>query len=96
MAFLFLSLLLLALYPSLFDGGFKPEFARAVTFFYHPAVVTNLTDFAYEVRLKLGALLAKNHPVEADFVIPVPDSGIPAAVGYSRASGIWTSCLFWP
>ena len=42
----------------------------------------------YEVRLKLGALLAKRHPVQADFVIPVPDSGIPAAVGYSRASGI--------
>ena len=42
----------------------------------------------YESRLKMGALLAKTHPVEADFVIPVPDSGGPAAIGYSRASGI--------
>jgi amidophosphoribosyltransferase len=42
----------------------------------------------YESRLKMGALLAKAHPVEADFVIPVPDSGGPAAIGYSRASGI--------
>jgi amidophosphoribosyltransferase len=42
----------------------------------------------YESRLKMGELLAKTHPVEADFVIPVPDSGGPAAIGYSRASGI--------
>ena len=32
--------------------------------------------------------LAKEHPVEADLVIPVPESGTPAAVGYARASGI--------
>ncbi len=39
-------------------------------------------------RLKAGAFLAKEHPVEADIVIGVPDSGIDAAVGYSRESGI--------
>jgi amidophosphoribosyltransferase len=40
------------------------------------------------VRQKLGANLAKEHPVEADFVIPIPDSGTSAALGYAHASGI--------
>ncbi|RME66652.1 MAG: amidophosphoribosyltransferase, partial [Nitrospirae bacterium] len=40
------------------------------------------------VRKALGRQLAKEAPVEADVVIPVPDSGIPAAIGYSEASGI--------
>ena len=39
-------------------------------------------------RQKAGALLAQQHPVEADVVIGVPDSGIDAAVGYSKQSGI--------
>ncbi len=42
----------------------------------------------HQVRVALGAQLAKEHPVEADVVIPVPDSGTPAAVGYAQASGI--------
>lgn len=41
-----------------------------------------------EVRRKLGETLAKEHPVDADVVIPVPDSAIPAALGYSKISGI--------
>ena len=40
------------------------------------------------VREKLGRQLAKEHPVDADIVIPVPDSGNFAALGYSRHSGI--------
>ena len=40
------------------------------------------------VREKLGRQLAKEHPVDADIVIPVPDSGSFAALGYSRESGI--------
>ena len=39
-------------------------------------------------RESLGVLLAKEHPVEADVVVPVPDSGVAAAAGYSEASGI--------
>ena len=39
-------------------------------------------------RLKLGALLARSAPVEADIVIGVPDSGLDAALGYSHESGI--------
>jgi amidophosphoribosyltransferase len=41
-----------------------------------------------ESREELGRLLAQEHPVEADIVVPVPDSGVPAAVGYSLESGI--------
>jgi amidophosphoribosyltransferase len=41
-----------------------------------------------ESRERLGGLLAKQHPVAADLVVPVPDSGVPAAVGYANQSGI--------
>jgi amidophosphoribosyltransferase len=39
-------------------------------------------------REALGRTLAKEHPVDADIVVPVPDSGVPAAVGYAAESGI--------
>jgi len=42
----------------------------------------------YDVRLKIGERLAAEHPVEADMVSPVPDSGITSAIGYSKKSGI--------
>jgi len=41
-----------------------------------------------ESRELLGRLLAREHPVEADVVVPVPDSGVAAAVGYAAESGI--------
>ena len=41
-----------------------------------------------ESREMLGRLLAREHPVDADIVVPVPDSGVPAAVGYALESGI--------
>src|SRR5574344_1444293 len=41
-----------------------------------------------EARHRMGAMLAKENPVPADVVIGVPDSGLGAALGYSRASGI--------
>jgi amidophosphoribosyltransferase len=40
------------------------------------------------VRRKLGETLAKEHPVKADMIVPMPDSGTSAAFGYSHASGI--------
>ncbi len=43
---------------------------------------------AHEVRVRYGMQLAKEHPVDADVVISVPDSGNSAALGYSRQSGI--------
>lgn len=42
----------------------------------------------YEARKEAGRLLAKEHPVEADLVIGVPDSGLSAAIGYAEESGI--------
>jgi amidophosphoribosyltransferase len=42
----------------------------------------------YEVRKHIGAELASEAPVTADYVVPVPDSGVPAALGFSQASGI--------
>jgi amidophosphoribosyltransferase len=42
----------------------------------------------YEAREAFGAQLARLHPVEADVVIAIPDSGVPAAVGYARESGV--------
>ena len=42
----------------------------------------------YSVRKAIGAELARENPVEADIVIPVPDSGTPAAIGYAEESGI--------
>jgi amidophosphoribosyltransferase len=41
-----------------------------------------------ESREMLGKLLAREHPVEADMVVPIPDSGTPAAIGYSLESKI--------
>ena len=41
-----------------------------------------------ESRERLGRLLAREHPVEADVVVAVPDSGVPAAIGFAEESGI--------
>ncbi len=42
----------------------------------------------YERRKQIGAELTREAPVDADLVVPVPDSGVPAAIGYAEASGI--------
>ncbi len=42
----------------------------------------------YEARKALGRALAQEHPVEGDVVIPVPDSGVPATIGYAEQAGI--------
>lgn len=42
----------------------------------------------YESRKNFGKVLALENPVPADLVVPVPDSGVPAAIGYSSQSGI--------
>ncbi|MCS7223838.1 MAG: amidophosphoribosyltransferase, partial [Armatimonadetes bacterium] len=39
-------------------------------------------------RRRMGQILAREHPADADIVIPVPDTGIPAAIGYAEESGI--------
>ncbi len=42
----------------------------------------------YEARKAIGAELAKESPCDVDLVVPVPDSGVPAAIGYAQASGV--------
>jgi len=42
----------------------------------------------YDVRKQFGVRLAKEHPIQADVIIPVPETAIPHAIGYSQATGI--------
>jgi amidophosphoribosyltransferase len=56
-------------------------------YFSRPDSVVDGTS-VYEVRKAIGAELSREAPVEADLVVPVPDSGVPAAIGYSQESGI--------
>jgi amidophosphoribosyltransferase len=42
----------------------------------------------HESRVEMGRALAREHPVEADLVMPTPESGTPAAIGYAQESGI--------
>jgi amidophosphoribosyltransferase len=42
----------------------------------------------YATRERMGEELASEHPVQADFVMPVPDSATPAAIGFARAAGL--------
>jgi amidophosphoribosyltransferase len=42
----------------------------------------------YASRKKIGEVLAKESPVNADLVVPVPDSGVPSAIGFAQASGL--------
>jgi amidophosphoribosyltransferase len=45
-------------------------------------------ELLYEARMRMGARLAEEHPVDADIVIGIPDSATAAAIGYARESGI--------
>ena len=50
---------------------------------------TRISDRSvHATRVEIGRTLFREHPVEADLVIPTPESGTPAAVGYAQASGI--------
>ncbi|WP_174298194.1 amidophosphoribosyltransferase [Sphingomonas bacterium] len=70
---------------------FKPVVARPCIFewvyFSRPDSIAGDLS-VYDVRKAIGAQLAIEAPVDADLVIPVPDSGVPAAIGYAQASGI--------
>jgi len=46
------------------------------------------TRLVHDIRQEMGRILAQEAPADADLVIPVPDSGVPAAIGYSQQSGI--------
>src|SRR5438552_923988 len=65
---------------------------RGLCVFEHVYLASVASDLegvsVYATRERMGETLADEHPVAADVVIPVPDSAIPAAVGYARRSGI--------
>ncbi len=56
-------------------------------YFSRPDSIFNKRS-VYQSRKQIGVELAKEAPCEADLVVPVPDSGVPAAIGYSQQSGI--------
>lgn len=62
-------------------------------YFARPDSVIDGTT-VHEARIRAGMRLAEEHPVDADIVIGVPDSGLAAAIGYSRVSGIPNSIGF--
>jgi amidophosphoribosyltransferase len=67
----------------------KPSKLCAFEFVYFSGPHSKLAGRnVYSVRNELGRLLAIEHPADADLVIGIPDSGLPAAFGYSRGSGI--------
>lgn len=72
--------------------GFCPKQPRSLCVFEYVyfARPDSVIDGAsvHSARLNAGRILAKEHPVDADVVIGVPDSGLDAALGYSRESGI--------
>lgn len=73
-----------------FHWSRKPERKLCIfemIYFARPDSVMH-DESLYSYRLRLGRWLAKESPVEADIVIGVPDSGVPAAIGFSQESGI--------
>ncbi|MDJ0718015.1 MAG: amidophosphoribosyltransferase [Prochloraceae cyanobacterium] len=73
-----------------FEWGQKPERKLCIfemIYFARPDSVMH-HETLYSYRLRLGAQLAKESFEEADLVMGVPDSGVPAAIGFSRQSGI--------
>jgi amidophosphoribosyltransferase len=70
---------------------FKPQPHRFCVFEYiyfaRPDSVLEGRNI-YEARKSIGRVLAEESPTQADLVVPVPDSGVPAALGFATASGI--------
>jgi amidophosphoribosyltransferase len=70
---------------------FPPQAARPCIFEYiyfaRPDSIVGGRP-VYEVRKAMGAELAREAPASADVIIPVPDSGVPAALGFAQAAGV--------
>ncbi|MBP9837527.1 MAG: amidophosphoribosyltransferase [Proteobacteria bacterium] len=79
------------------DGSMRSDYSLAVAepalcifeyiYFARPDSTINGKN-VYVVRKQLGQELAKEHPAQADMVVPVPDSGVPAAIGYAQQIGL--------
>lgn len=70
------------------QGTVKPAHCIFEHIYFAKQSSTIFGENVHEFRKKLGRRLAKEHPVDADVVIPIPDSGTSAAIGYSEESGI--------
>lgn len=69
--------------------GKCPEALCVFEYIYTARPDSSVSGFSvHKARRRAGALLAKAHPVEADIVVGVPDSGLDAAIGYAAESGI--------
>jgi amidophosphoribosyltransferase len=68
----------------------KPETGLCIfEWFYLARPDSKLDDIeVHGARVRMGEMLAREAPAEADLVMPIPDSGTPAAIGFARASGI--------
>ena len=70
-------------------GSSKPTGLCLFEFIYFARQDSIIEDVSvHEVRRKSGEFLAKEHPIDADIVIGVPESGLDAAIGYAQATGI--------
>jgi amidophosphoribosyltransferase len=56
-------------------------------YFSRPDTIIN-NQYIYNIRKNIGKFLAKESSVDADIIVPVPDSGVPAALGYANQTGI--------
>src|SRR5439155_9618710 len=72
------------------QGAVPPEGALCVfEFFYLARPDTRLDGVeVHGARVRMGERLAREAPADADLVLPIPDSGTPAAIGFARALGI--------
>ncbi len=70
----------------LFPSDYRPC-AFEYIYFARPDSIIDGKN-VYEMRLKMGQRLAQEEPCEIDLVLPVPDSGIAAALGYARGLGV--------
>lgn len=76
-------------YPDLLSNGNVKRAQCIFEYIYFARPDSNVFGRdVYPIRKGFGVQLAIEHPVEADVVIPVPDSGVPAAIGYAQQSGI--------
>jgi len=69
-------------------GSIKPAHCLFEHIYFAKQNSTIFGENVHEFRKKLGRRLAIEHPVKADVVIPIPDSGTSAAIGFSEQSGI--------